>query len=303
MCGILGIVSFNNGVSSDELIAANSIIRHRGPDDEGFLTIKSGEDAQIWAGADTAVSTIKHWGYPRIAEGNSYKVGLGHRRLSILDLTPVGHQPMMYKQANLAITFNGEVYNYIEIRETLEALGHIFVTRTDTEVILHAWAEWGPQCLQRFNGMFAFIIADYAKNEMYAVRDRFGVKPLYYYRKNDKIVLASEIKQVRTIPGFKPEMNEDAVVDFLTQGLVDHSTRTFDANIQQVPPGHFVYINFGAAQQFRIEQWYQLNPVQWQGTWQEAVNKFQELLTDAVRLRLRADVAVGSCLSGGYRML
>ena len=300
MCGILGIISFNREADSGELMKASAIIKHRGPDDEGFLTIDDNNQPAIWAGQDTAPETLAYWKYQHLQPGTAFKVGLGHRRLSILDLSPTGHQPMCYKDAGLAISFNGEVYNYLEIREELLTLGHKFVTGTDTEVILHAWAEWGAQCLSRFNGMFAFLLTDYSRKKLYAVRDRFGVKPLYYYIGDGKIVLASEIKQIRSVKGFSPQLNESVAADFLARGFVDHKVETFDKQVKQVLPGHYMTINFDHFQpDYKITEWYKLQPKIWEGSWDEAVDRFRYLLTDAVRLRLRADVSIGSCLSGG----
>jgi asparagine synthase (glutamine-hydrolysing) len=300
MCGILGIVSFNKEIGSEELIKASAIIKHRGPDDEGFLTLNEIGLPVVWAGQGTADNTQQYWKYPYLETNTTFKLGLAHRRLSIVDLSPHGHQPMLYKDAGLAITFNGEVYNYIEIREELQNLGHNFATSSDTEVILHAWAEWGEACLHKFNGMFAFLLVDYSRKKLFAVRDRFGVKPLYYYSNGEKIVFASEIKQIRAIKGFRPSLNENISRDFLANGYVDHTTETFDTQINQVPPGHFISVNIDSFQpDHKIIQWYQLQPQQWEGGWDKAVNHFRELLTDAVKLRLRADVSIGSCLSGG----
>ncbi len=300
MCGILSIIKSKADSGSGQLIKACSIIRHRGPDDEGFLTWVPGEDPKVWAGGDTAASTHSHWKYDTLGEGQKFKVGFGHRRLSILDLSPGGHQPMIFAKAGLAISFNGEVYNYLEIKAELEQIGHQFKTTSDTEVILHAWEQWGVKCLDRFNGMFAFVMLDYRKNELHAVRDRFGVKPLYYYKSNDSIYLASEIKQIRTAPDFKFSLNEPIARQYLATGAVDHTDATFYNGIQSLPCGHYLYIDLSKDNnEFQIKQWYKLQPKPWTGSWDEAVDRFRTLLTDAVSLRLRSDVTVGSCLSGG----
>ncbi len=300
MCGILSIVNTGNKVKSENLLAACSIIRHRGPDDEGLLTWSPGEQPVIWAGADTAASTLQHWKYDQLKPGQKFKVGFGHRRLSILDLSPGGHQPMRFDAAGLAITFNGEVYNYLEIKKELEELGHKFETRSDTEVILHAWQQWGAECLNRFNGMFAFIILDYGKKELFAVRDRFGVKPLYYYKNDGSLYLASEIKQIRTAPGYGLLLNEKAARQFLAAGAVDHTDSTFDTRVMQVPQGHYLRLDLSKDNlDFAIHKWYTLKPAKWSGSYDEAAARLKELLIDAVNIRLRSDVSVGSCLSGG----
>jgi asparagine synthase (glutamine-hydrolysing) len=300
MCGILSIVNTGTNTRSEHLLAASSIIRHRGPDDEGLLTWVPGEEPTIWAGADTAASTHSHWQYKTLQPGQSFKVGFGHRRLSILDLSPAGHQPMRFDPAGLAITFNGEIYNYLEIKAELTALGHHFETRSDTEVILHAWQQWGPECLHRFNGMFAFVLLDYKKKQLYAVRDRFGVKPLYYYKGTGCLYLASEIKQIRTAPGYTVSVNDAAVRQYLASGAVDSTDSTFDTAIKYLPQGHYLKMDLdGDAHNFSLHEWYKLKPARWTGSYDDAADKLREILTDAVNVRLRSDVPVGSCLSGG----
>lgn len=300
MCGILSVINLSGKTTGAQLIDATRVITHRGPDDEGFLTWVPGEDPAIWAGDDTATSTENHWKYKKIKPEAGFKVGFGHRRLSILDLSSAGHQPMMYKKAGLAITYNGEIYNYLEVKAELERIGHWFISTCDTEVILHAWAEWGPKCLDRFNGMFAFVMLDYNKKEFYAVRDRFGVKPLYYYMSADAIYFASEIKQIRTSPDYKFSINESIARQFLATGAVDHTEDTFDTQIKHVPCGHYIQIDVSTdGRKFEKKKWYTLKPSKWKGSYDEAVVQFRNLLTDAVNLRLRSDVKVGSCLSGG----
>ena len=300
MCGILSVINFSDNIKGNHLSKAAAVIRHRGPDDEGFLTWQPGEQPHIWAGSDTAESTKAHFHYNDLPHDQSFRVGFGHRRLSILDLSPAGHQPMLYTRGGLAITYNGEVYNYLEIRDELAKLGHQFTSSSDTEVILHAWEEWGPECLNDFNGMFAFVILDYNKNELYAVRDRFGVKPMYYYKGAEALYLASEIKQIRTFPGYSFAMDESIALQFLDTGLCDHTTDTFDTNIKYLQAGHYLKIDLDKdPEKFEIVKWYTLIPHHWHGTFDEAANQLKTLLTDAVRLRLRSDVKVGSCLSGG----
>jgi len=300
MCGILSVVNFRNKLSGINLSKASAIIKHRGPDDEGFLTWQPGEQPVICAGNDTALSTRNHWQYPDLDPGQSFKVGFAHRRLSILDLTPAGHQPMLYQKARLAITYNGEVYNYLEIKAELEKVGHKFITASDTEVILHAWEEWGPDCLNDFNGMFAFVILDYEKQELYAVRDRFGVKPLYYYAGANAFYFASEIKQIRTSPDYTFSLNETIARQYLAAGVADHNDDTFETGIKSLTPGFYIRIDLSSATcKPELTKWYYTKARQWHGNFETAADKFRRLLTDAVRLRLRSDVKVGSCLSGG----
>ena len=300
MCGILSIISTKGNAAGGLLTKACTVIKHRGPDDEGFLTWAPGSEPQIWAGDDTAAITTAHWRYNKLTAEQPFKVGFGHRRLSILDLSPAGHQPMTYGKAGLAITFNGEIYNYLEIKAELVQLGHVFVSTSDTEVILHAWEEWGVQCLDRFNGMFAFVLLDHHKNELFAVRDRFGVKPLFYYHGADTLYLASEIKQVRTAPGYKLSINQKMVRQYLATGAVDHTVHTFDTEVKHLPCGHYIHMDLSAADgACTIKKWYELVPKKWTGTYDAAAAQMKTLLIDAVNLRLRSDVTVGSCLSGG----
>lgn len=300
MCGILGIINKNNTCKGQDLQRACTIIRHRGPDDEGFLTWMDGNEPDIYAGEDTAASTKQHWKYDDLPANASFKVGLGHRRLSIVDLSPGGHQPMRLSQAKLSIVFNGEIYNYIEIKKELEKIGHRFHSTSDTEVILHAWEEWGPDCLHDFNGMFAFIILDEEKQELYAVRDRFGVKPLYYYENENAIYFASEIKQIRTAPGYKFELNEPIARQYLAMGVTDHSLSTFEKNIKSVGQGGYIQVDLldGKYELFESGWYYHDTHPNFNG-YDEATILYKNTLTDAVDLRLRSDVKVGSCLSGG----
>lgn len=298
MCGITAVVN-KSGLEVNSLINATSIISHRGPDDEGFLLWNNESDFKVYSGKDTSTSTRKSDNYTDINPSeNNWTVGLGHRRLSIIDLTAAGHQPMVLLQAGLAITYNGEVYNYIELRDELRNLGCVFHTNTDTEVILHAWATWGEQALHRFNGMFSFVLLDTRQHKLYAVRDRFGVKPLYVTHSCNYIAFASEVKQLRVLPDYRFQLNEQIGYDYLRYGLIDHAANTFDAGIDQVMPGTMVTVDLSTGA-FKIAAWYTLQPKAWKGTEQEACDHFYELLKDSVKLRMRSDVPVGSALSGG----
>jgi len=298
MCGITAV--FNKaGIDSAYLRKANQVVAHRGPDDEGFLLWRAGGTFQILAGPDTSEETKQAFQYPDLTDSQTnWQIGLGHRRLSIIDLSPGGHQPMPYHEGGLVITFNGEIYNYIEVREELIRAGHRFHTGSDTEVILHAWAEWGTRALHKFNGMFAFVILDTLNNQLYAVRDRFGVKPLYYTNNSSYLAITSEVKQLRMLPEYHFQLNEQIAYDYLRYGLIDHAANTFEQGIEQVMPGHFLKLNLISGE-VKVERWYELTPKIWQGTEQQACEKFYELLKDSVRLRMRSDVPVGSALSGG----
>jgi asparagine synthase (glutamine-hydrolysing) len=206
------------------------------------------------------------------------------------------------------IVYNGEVYNYIELRTELEAAGHQFRSQCDTEVILAAFAQWGTDCFSRLNGMWAMAIHDAETDQLVLSRDRFGVKPLYYWRQAGLFAFASEIKAFTCLPGWQARVNGQAVHDFLLSGLQDHSAETMFAEVLQLEPGCYARMDCaGWVKQnscspgpvLEVVRWYRIRPQTFGGTFEEAAQCFRELLVDAVRLRLRADVPVGSCLSGG----
>lgn len=268
MCGIAGIFNFTGEPAQPEdLQRMTDVIRHRGPDDEGFFTDRF--------------------------------VGLGFRRLSILDLSPSGHQPMSSMDGSVWIVFNGEIYNYIEIREDLKAKGHSFRSQTDTEVIIAAYREWGIDCLSRFNGMWAFAIWDKNKNELFCARDRFGVKPFYYYVDRRCFLFASEIKCLLDFDGVDRVPNRRVIYNFLVDYKRDWSDETFFEPIRQLQPGHYAVISPDGVS---IRNYYSLNLERSAGNGlsdDEVTAQFYRLFEDSVRLHLRSDVPVGSCLSGG----
>ena len=228
------------------------------------------------------------------------EVSLGHRRLSIIDLSPAGRQPKCNEDESIWIVFNGEIYNFQEIRATLEKSGHQFSSDTDTEVIIHAYEEWGTSCVERFNGMWAFAIYDKNKGILFFSRDRFGVKPLYFCRNEKGLVFSSEIKGILQHP-IRCAANEKAIYDFLALGFVDHLQQTFFQDIDRLMPGESMIYSFsqGSMEKFR---WYELNQVpagMEKMTEEEAAKRIRELFEDSVRYRLISDVPVGSCLSGG----
>jgi asparagine synthase (glutamine-hydrolysing) len=199
------------------------------------------------------------------------------------------------------IVYNGEIYNHVELRTELELLGHSFVSHSDTEVILGAYREWGTQCLARFNGMFAFVVVDRNSRVVFAARDRFGVKPLYIWQSPEGLIaMASEIKQFSVLPGWLPRVNGERAYDFLNWGLIDHTEETLFQGVRQLKGGEWFERSIDdLSNDCSIRRWYQLTPRAFSGDRNAAVDEFRALFTDAVRLRLRADVPVGSCLSGG----
>lgn len=297
MCGITAIINKKN-ISCAHFLRANEIIGHRGPDDEGYALYREPNSIDFFAGKHTAKSSREHYQLQQLEEkDNDWKVALGHRRLAILDLSPTGHQPMSLDN-DLIISYNGEIYNYIEIRNELALLGYQFRSGTDTEVVLAAWKEWGVDALTKFNGMFAFVLLDLTRKQLFAVRDRFGVKPLYFTITSSYIALASEVKQLRVLPDYQFRLDRQITYDYLRYSKVDHEPDTFEEGIQQIMPGQILELNL-RDYSHHIRQWYRLHPQKWVGKEVEAIEKFRFLLKDSVRLRLRSDVPVGSALSGG----
>jgi asparagine synthase (glutamine-hydrolysing) len=267
MCGIsIAIHTKNKNVPDDIIRSMNTIISYRGPDDEGF-----------YFGANFA---------------------FGHRRLSILDLSAAGHQPMTRNKC--LITYNGEVYNYIELRDELKALGHSFQTGTDTEVMLAAYEQWGVLAFEKFNGMWSFALYDEEKQQLIFCRDHFGIKPLYFGKTGDYFVAGSEIKQFTTVPGFTPILNKVTAVNFLSHGWLNYSDATFFEGVNELRPGHYLRYDL-QTHSCKVHQWYDLEKavVPVQVTEEQATAQLKKLFTESVRIRMRSDVQVGSCLSGG----
>jgi asparagine synthase (glutamine-hydrolysing) len=280
MCGICGIIKFNNSaVDETSIQKMMQKIKHRGPDDEGVFL-----------------------------ENN---VGLGFVRLSILDLSPAGHQPMLsghqtpsaerLAKERYVIVYNGEVYNYIEIRAELIAQGYTFKSNTDTEVVLNSYIEWGEDCLEKFNGMWSFVIYDRQKKEIFCARDRYGIKPFYYYSDNERFIFASEIPPILTVLNKKPAANNQSIFDYLVFNRTDQTEQTFFSEIKKLQHGCFLSNRLSAlsSQKIEIKKWYDLRErVKMSEGFQNA-DEYRELFSSAVGLRLRSDVPIGVCLSGG----
>ncbi len=301
MCGIAGFWSRKGTpASAADLTPALDRLRHRGPDDEGYLV------ADTTSGRATALAG------PETAEGVDLPpferdpavtgdVVLGHRRLSILDLSPRGHQPMASPDGHCWVIFNGEIYNYVELRAELAADGEAFATETDTEVILRAWQKWGPECLHRFNGDWALALLDLrAEPMLFLARDRWGVKPLYFAESDVGLWFASEAKAlIGTAVPFLPARR--AVARFLQSGELPPADQgaTFFEGLRELAPGECLRITPKGSERGR---WYDLRtasqPVE-DSVPEKAVAEMAAHLERAVRLRLRSDVPLGSCLSGG----
>ena len=293
MCGIAGIVAADPAWIGP-ITAMTSALRHRGPDDEGYLVADS-SSRQWWryAGADT----VPEISDPRLPSNppQGANVALGHRRLSIIDLSAAGHGPMGSADGQTWVTYNGEIYNYVELREELRALGHDFQTGSDTEVLLAAYAQWGREALQRLNGMFAFGMLDLRRGELFCARDRFGVKPFYYFHNDSLFAFASEIKGLLAHPGVPCRPNERVALGFLVRGTLDEGEETFFQDIRALPASHALSLNLESSR-LDVWRWYSLPETEPRPM---AASAFRELLEDAIRLRLRSDVDVGTCLSGG----
>jgi asparagine synthase (glutamine-hydrolysing) len=297
MCGISGIFEFGGEVDRAELGRLTDALAHRGPDGRGLLF-----------------------------DGG---LGLGHRRLAILDLSRKGRNPLPYEDSQPVargaglraawrefrtdeqeaqntpyrywITFNGEIYNFVELRKELAGMGYRFRTQTDTEVILAAYAQWGEGCLRRFNGMWAFAIWDRVERRLFLARDRFGIKPLYYRHDKKRLVFASELKAFLALTGFKPALHEALVPAMLDHpaALEGTTDETLLAGVRRLPPGHVAVIE--ANGDLWVRRWWEtrdhLPAVP--AAYEDQVEQFRGLFLDAVRLRLRSDVPVATCLSGG----
>ena len=293
MCGITGVYSFKGTVDPMCIKRMTDLLRHRGPDDEGFLAVDSAS-GKVFSliGSESKIQGLRIEDFNEPAD-----LFLGHRRLSIIDLSSAGHQPMCNEDGSLWIVYNGEIYNYLEIRKELVSLGHRFNSYTDTEVILHAYEEWGADCLSRFNGMWAFAIVDLKKKRIFCARDRAGVKPFYYVYDGKRFCFASEIKAILKMDHFSVEPNEQIIADYLFGGLIDHTRETFFKGIYQLRPGEYLLIENNG---LTTKPYWDIEPNEAHFVQEDDYTaSFYELLEDSIRLRLRTDVPIGTCLSGG----
>jgi len=310
MCGISVLVNLESFHDlSEHIERMNSLVRHRGPDDEGYTFFPdSALTNPVFTGGQDTPADVFHAKFPycptcveNYPNTIPVRLAFGHRRLSIFDLSPAGHQPMSYQNNRYWIIFNGEIYNWKELRSELEVLGHQFLSKTDTEVILASYAQWGKNCLHRFVGMWALVIFDTHTKILFAARDRFGIKPLYYwFSPFGFLAFASEIKQFSVLPGWDPKLNRSKAYDYLVEGLMDHTEETLFTGVFQIRGGHASEVKIDELSLFLpVYRWYDLHYLPYTGTFEDATEKFRRIFTDSMRLHLRADVPVGSCLSGG----
>ena len=263
MCGICGIINFNDRPAEEnKLLTMMQEMKHRGPDDEGTYIDDN--------------------------------IGFGFVRLSIIDLSVKGHQPMIDASGRYIIILNGEIYNYIELKQELVSKGYHFKSNSDTEVLLYSYIEWGKECLDKLNGMFAFAILNKKEKSVFIVRDRFGVKPLYYYQNKNTFIFCSEIPPILKIYNKKNEPDYQSVYDFLVYNRTDQSESTFFRNIYKLPHSHFIEIKDKKVEK---KKWYELR----EKLTKPAIlpEQYFEMLNSSIQLRLRSDVPVGVCLSGG----
>ena len=268
MCGITGLINLNGApVSPIILQKMTDAIVHRGPDGEG------------------------HW-----IEGN---VGLGHRRLAIIDLSPAGHQPMISSNHRYVLSYNGEIYNFRELRTELEAAGYWFHSKTDSEVVLHALAHWGTAALHKFNGMFALALWDRKEKTLLLARDRYGIKPLYYARQGNIFAFGSEQKTITTTPEFNRKLNKPALLEYFTfQNIFTDQTLLEDIHI--IKAGHYATLNTQSSTFSTHQYWdYRFREPDHQASKQEYLEELDRLFKQAVNRQLVSDVELGSYLSGG----
>jgi len=296
MCGIAGVVSHESSDALVQQVERTLIaLAHRGPDDSGIL---------VFAPRETVAFTIDGAGrraeLPTPPTADAASVVLGNRRLAIIDPTPGGHQPMVSADGRYALVVNGEIYNYLELRRELEARGRQFRSRSDTEVLLYALAEWGPACLPRLVGMFAFALLDRTSRRLLLARDPFGMKPLYYVTRPGSLAFASEIPPLLPLLEGRPRANVQRVYDYLESATTDCGDETMFAGVRALPSSHCVIVS--------LEHPDRLLPVAyWKPdldrtldlSYSDAARQLRQLFLESVSLHLRSDTRVGTLLSGG----
>ncbi len=300
MCGIFGIVDFEGrAVPLAEALAATDLLKARGPDDEGYLLVNTAEQAVVpCGGADTPDAL----GLPPARDfvGRHFDLALGFRRLAILDLSPHGHQPMSTPDGRYHIVFNGEVYNFVELREELEALGRSFRSRSDTEVLLTGYAEWGTDVFRRLVGMFGCAVLDLQRRRIVLARDFFAIKPVYYVFWNGRLAFASEIKSLLSLTGVSAAANPQRLYEYLRFGVPSLGAETIFSEIRQLPSAHYLEVPLdGSPTTGPVRYWELKTDEQLDISFEEAAGRLRELFIDSVRLHLRSDVPVGAALSGG----
>jgi asparagine synthase (glutamine-hydrolysing) len=300
MCGIAGIVKLDGSTADlKQFSHAMNTIRHRGPDDEGAVIIETPTGRFEERGGKDTLPQLE---LTKLQAPTDLKVDLimANRRLAIIDLTPSGHQPQHNEDHNIWLVFNGEVYNFRELREELTAAGHRFSSNTDTEVVIHGYEEWGiERLLSKMIGMWGFALWDQCRKKLYLVRDRFGIKPLYYHKDNAMLIFGSEIKFIRTL--FKTKINEKRVSEFLWFLPYDPK-ETFFEDVNQVLPSHYMELDLSSKKMEEMKYW-DIKDVNRSyrdlEDYEAAIKEFYDHLERSVKYHMISDVPVGTCLSGG----
>jgi asparagine synthase (glutamine-hydrolysing) len=298
MCGINGIVTRDNELKR-KISFLNTLLKHRGPDDEGFALFNSSSGDFLQCSGDDSIAQIKQK-HPHINRTNpeNFDVILAQRRLAIIDLSENGHGPMADSTGKVWITFNGEIYNYIELRDELKSSGYTFRTQSDTEVILNAYLCWGAECLNKFNGMWGFAIWDSRKNELFIARDRFGVKPVYYLHTENCFAFSSEIKPLIALLGKSPGINTEKIPFFIIYGNRLNTKETYINKISSLQASYYMIYKGG---QLQTKRYYDIQADKnLAHNEEELKSKIIDILSDSIKLRFRSDVPVGTCLSGGF---
>lgn len=286
MCGIFGIIDPNITLDHASILKkADQLITHRGPDDFGILSLTNNKNISL--GRDFSATAKGH-------------ISFLHRRLSILDLSETGWQPMASQNNKYFIIFNGEIYNYQEIRKELVLKGYSFKSNSDTEVLLNAYIEWKEDCLNKFIGMFAFAILDLEQQVVFCARDFFGIKPFYYVHKNGVMAFSSEVKPLLTIPFVSNKANNQLVYEYLLYSQQEGTTRCFWQDVNQLPPAHYLVYNLKEQKILKIKQYWHLeSKTTCKMTPKQASSFIAELFETSIKLHLRSDVPVAANLSGG----
>jgi asparagine synthase (glutamine-hydrolysing) len=313
MCGIVGALSINRpSINVDYVKSMADKVAHRGPDDAGYLCFHTGSHHnknisfyqnltdEKFKNIDDMLPAIESNSAQRELHCHDYDLYMGHRRLSILDISYAGHQPMSDLSKNIWIAYNGEIYNFKELRAELEKRGHRFKSNTDTEVIIYAYIEWGIECINRFNGMFAFSLYDNFKKKFFLCRDRYGIKPVYYHITKDRtFIYGSEIKSILEYKDYKSEINKEALLEYFTFQNI-FTNKTLHKDIQILEAGHYFEIDLLSKHIEKNQYWdFDFSEPETVKDEREYIEELDRLFTQAVTRQLVSDVPVGSYLSGG----
>jgi len=299
MCGINGIYNLDGKAIEQTLLQKmNGLIKHRGPDDEGYCLINAKTGAAVSCSGEDTIPELQST-LRRLPSSFQADLAFGFRRLSILDLSANGHQPLTLPDQSAWIVFNGEIYNYLELRAELESLGCKFTTHTDTEVILNAYQKWGTACLSKFNGMWAFALYDQKSETLFCARDRYGIKPFYYSLTKNSFYFASEIKQLLVCP-ISQALNYPMLYrSQKINALLAYGEETYFTAVKALRPGHYLLFRNGKAELKPYDEWDVSAFEKSRLSFPEAVSQYRNLFLDSVKLQMHSDVEVGSCLSGG----